>query len=121
MNHPSTPATIKLEFRDRSTHPFEGGPSLTIQPNGAITSGNKGLPRIPPGEWQRLEIEFESGPDNPKTYTLRIGKPGKPLTTLAPLPFASKAFTHCTWFGFSSLGNEKTAFYLDDLRLNVGK
>jgi hypothetical protein len=35
------------------------------------------------------------------------------------VPFASDQFATCTWFGISSLDNDRTAYYLDNMEMTI--
>jgi len=119
MNDEQHPGRFRIEFRDWSRSGWYGGPTVTVQPDGSVQAGGKELAMGASGRWAHLEIRFAFGPDAPKAYTITLGTDEEDTTTLSDVPFASDQFTTCTWFGVSSLDNEKAAYYLDNVKLQI--
>ena len=119
LNDELHPARFRIEFRDWSGSRWHGGPTVTVQPNGAVQADGKELSVVAPGHWSHLEIRFAYGPDSPKKCAITLGTSGGETKTVSDIPFASNQFTVCTWFGISSLDNEKASYYLDNLRMTI--
>ena len=74
---------------------------------------------FPADTWVKIEITAVVGTKGPHTFDLTVSVPGQEPQKFEALPFGSNEFTQLTWFGFSSTGNERQTFYVDDLRLNT--
>jgi hypothetical protein len=92
---------------------------VTAEPAGTVLAGGKRLAVLAPGKWSHLEVCFAYGADAPKTCEIRLGARDGEIKTVSDVPFASDRFTACTWFGISSLSNEKAAYYLDNVKLTI--
>jgi hypothetical protein len=119
MNDKQHPARFRIEFRDWSQNGWHGGPTVTVQQDGSVYAGGEEIATVAPGRWAHLKIRFAFGPDAPKTCTITLGTDDGDTTKLSDAPFASDQFTTCTWFGISSLDNERAAYYLDSVKLRI--
>ena len=75
-----------------------------------------------------LEILLDLGqPDEPraatapKSYRLSLASPGQPAQVFATIPYVDPQFSQFTWFGFSSVGQPGSAFYVDNVRLELAE
>ncbi len=50
-----------------------------------------------------------------------LGTSDRETKTILDVPFASDQFTTCTWFGISSLDNNKAIYYLDNVRMTINE
>jgi hypothetical protein len=121
-NDAAQPATFDLEFRDwlGGSQPgdrYLTGPHIRFQPDGTVQAGGAPVGKCKPGEWLRVEVEFEEGDAKPKTYTLRLTSAGGSTVAKDGLPFRNPAFKLCTWFGFSGTDTKTAVFYVDDVQL----
>jgi hypothetical protein len=113
--------SMYLEGRDWRAQPYKVGPSFWVQ-NGKLTVGGKEKLDIPAGQWVRYEVKFGIGPDSNGTWDLTVTLPGQSPGRFAGLSIGSPDFQTLTWLGFSSMANERTVFYLDDMELkNTGR
>ncbi|MFO7903606.1 MAG: right-handed parallel beta-helix repeat-containing protein [Pirellulaceae bacterium] len=119
LNDAEAPARFRIEFRDWSGSQWHGGPTVTVAPDGAVRANGKELMKTSPGTWTHLEISFTYGSDAANTFTLKLQAEGQETKVISDLPFSSERFSTCTWFGISSLDNEKAAYYLDNVRLTI--
>lgn len=119
MNAADSPAKFNVEFRDWSGSDYKTGPMLRINREGAVSVGGRKLASVEPGRWAHLEVSFQFGPDAPDTFTLKLTPRGGDTRVFEDLAFVDKSFATLTWFGFSSLGNQKAAYYVDNLKLTV--
>lgn len=102
------------------------GPSIVIKADGTVTAAGKPLTKVPPGKWAHLEIQLDLLPPGkaaaaPKTYRLAIGAAGETPDVFDAVPYADPQFSQFTWFGFSSVGQPGSVFYVDNLRLEVSR
>lgn len=121
-NDAAQPATFDLEFRDwlGGSQPgdrYLTGPHIRFQPDGTVQAGGAPVGKCKPGEWLRVEVEFEEGDAKPKTYTLRLTSADGSTVAKDGLPFRNPAFKLCTWFGFSGTDTKTAVFYVDDVQL----
>jgi hypothetical protein len=84
-----------------------------------VTAGGRQLAVVAPGRWSHLEIRFDFGPDAPKRYKVSVGSRDREAKVLEDVAFASDQFATCTWFGISSLDNDKAAYYLDNIEMTI--
>ena len=97
-------------------HAYLVGPSLWIE-EGRMRSGGKHLMDVPTSAWVRIRMTAGLGAAADDTWDLAVTLPGGETKTFADLPVGKKGWRALHWLGFCSLNNAKTAFYLDDVRL----
>jgi len=97
-------------------HPYLVGPSLWIQ-NGKVRAGGKDLLAVPANDWVRIRMTARLGEQADGTWDLAVTPPGGETRTFNDLPVGTKGWKTLYWLGFCSLNTNKTAFYLDDVRL----
>ena len=120
-NSPDQPATFDVECRDWPRgETLRTGPHLRFFPDGSAripddTGGWEQVAVFSLGEWVRIEFEFEQGDGAPKTYALRLSGPETGTVVREALPFRSREFRHCTWFGFAGMDEKTAVFYADDV------
>jgi hypothetical protein len=119
LNDEQHPARFRIEFRDWSSSPWHGGPTVTVEADGRVKAGGRQLAMAAPGRWSRLEIRFTYGTGAAKTYTITLDSGDEKAKTLSDVLFASEQFTTCTWFGISSLDNDKAIYYLDNIKMAI--
>lgn len=119
-NDAKQPARFRLEFRDWSADGWHAGPTITIDPSGTVLAGQKSIGVISPGRWAHLEVHFADESSAAKTFAVVLPNAEGQMKTVDGLPMPSGEFAKCTWFGISSLTNEKASFYVDNLRLAIG-
>jgi hypothetical protein len=95
--------------------PYKVGPSFDIRGGELHVAGQAPL-AIPAGQWVRFEIEAALG-DRAGKWSLTVLLPGREPVRYADLPLPDPGFRRLDWFGFTSMANERTVFYLDDIRL----
>ncbi len=123
MNSKGEPADLYVECRDWQG-PLYVGPTFRVTRdgrflvNGLMGSGGTEIARVPNGEWYHVSMDFTLGEGAPKEYTLTLAVPGR-KDTVATFPFGQADFRHLTWFGISSLSNDRTVFYVDNLVLGL--
>jgi hypothetical protein len=118
-NDERRPARFRFEFRDWSGSRWHGGPTVTVEADGAVQAGGKRLAVVSPGLWSRLKIRFAYGAGAPKAFTIALDTADGETRTVSDVPFASDQFAACTWFGISSLGVDKASYYLDNLQITI--
>lgn len=109
-------ADLTHEWRDWRNQPYQTGPSFSIR-DGKLSAAGRELLDIPSGVWVRYEVRCGIGAQQNGVWELTITLPNQAPQRFAALPLGSKTFQELTWIGFISNATEKTAFYVDDLRL----
>lgn len=106
-----------VELRGATTQ--EGGPSLSIERDGAVKANGNPVCALKPDEWTSFEISFDLGEKRTGRYALKIsnGNDGKTLT----LPFGKASFTEVKWLGVTAPADADGCFYLDGLSLHIDK
>lgn len=108
---------LRVEWRDYSEGDYRVGLSFVIR-NARLEAGPAGAMDLPIGEWIHVEID-NTPADGRHTWTLRVGVPGQAPRAFVGLQGVDPRFKRLTWIGFTSMANEKTAFYLDNFDLRV--
>ena len=100
-------------------NPYKIGPSVRIM-DGKLLVAGKTVTEVPVGEWFHIEIVAAVGNDGPGVFEMVVALANREPLRLRDLPLrAGKDFAELEWLGFVSLANEKTAFYLDNVRLDT--
>jgi len=107
-------AVFSHEWRDGAS-PYRTGPSLWIESGKLRASGRKVLD-VPTGEWVHFEVRAGLGPRADGTWSLTIGRLGRPDERLTGLPCAA-GWSSLDWIGFVSNATKPSVMYLDDLEL----
>ncbi len=108
------------EWRDWRTSPYKVGPSFWIA-GGKLLIGGKPIWDVPEGAWVKYTVRCGVGTDSDGTWSLTIKPAGGEAKQFNGLRCDSGKLEALTWAGFSSMANERTVFYLDDLDLTNGK
>jgi len=110
-------AVFSMDGRDYVGGGFHNGPSLRVDPGGALTAGSEKLTELPLEEWVEFEVKLGMAEENDGTYTLTITLPGDEPQTFGPLPMQSKQFHVLDWVGFVAGATQPAVFYLDEVRI----
>ena len=103
------------EWRTKG-NPYRTGPVIHVQ-NGRLT-GVKGLDvALPVQKWIRFELSAIIGDAVTGRWNLKVTPEGEPTKELKGLPCRHPDMKTLDWVGFISNANEKTEFYLDDLKI----
>ena len=111
-------AVFAHEWRD-ARHPHNEGPSLLINPDGRILANGKSLAKAPRGKWFHIELLCNLGNKADGSYSLSLTLPGESAKTFEGLSCGKASFRSLEWLGFISLGNDRFAFYLDNIKLDL--
>ncbi len=99
------------------------GPSITFKPDGAVVASGKTLTTVPPGQWVHLEVLLDLGQPGastaPKSYRLTLCVAGGKAQVFEAVPYVHPEFSQFTWFGFASVGQQGSVFYVDNVRLEL--
>lgn len=122
MNSAEGPADWYMEFRDwrgelRVGPTVRGTPDGTLAVGGKFGTGGRPIASIPPGTWFTVGLDFATGEEAGKTYTLTLDVPGQDQQVLDDLPFVDRTFEQLTWFGISSMSARSSVFFVDNLIL----
>ena len=103
------------EWRTKG-NPYRTGPVIHVQ-NGRLT-GVKGLDvALPVQKWIRFELSAVIGDAVTGRWNLKVTPEGEQTKELKGLPCRHPDMKTLDWVGFISNANEKTEFYLDDLKI----
>jgi hypothetical protein len=103
------------EWRTKG-NPYRTGPVMHLQ-NGRLT-GVKGLDvAVPMQKWIRFELKAVIGDAVTGRWSLKVTPEGEPTKEYKDLPCRNPDMKTLDWVGFISNANEKTEFYLDDLKI----
>ena len=119
----------RLEVVWRGRHPskeFSTGPRLTIA-DGGLAVGTERLLNLPEGEWIAFELRARLGAFDPGIdgagaeqhgrWSLTVSILGRPPRTRRDLPHGDPEFQDLTGLMFISTATERTAFFLDSVRI----
>jgi hypothetical protein len=109
-------AILFHEWRSWDVDPYRIGPSIWIR-DGKLTVGGSPLLDLPTGQWFHVEITAKVGADADGKWALTVALPGESPRRFPDLAVASPEFKNFTWTGWCSMATDKTAFYLDNLRI----
>jgi hypothetical protein len=82
-----------------------------------VRASGRDLAVIPIGQWVRFEITCPLGEKATGKYDLAITAPGEKPQTFKELDCGTARFKTLTWVGFISLATSKTAFHLDNVKI----
>ena len=103
------------EWRTKG-NPYRTGPVIHVQ-NGRLT-GVKGLDvALPAQKWIRFDLSAVIGDAVTGRWNLKVTPEGEQTKELKGLPCRHPDMKTLDWVGFISNANEKTEFYLDDLKI----
>ena len=106
------------EWRD-SKSPYTVGPSIWIDPAGALTVQGQPLATVPHGQWIRLEVACGLGREATGAFDLTVTLPGQEPQRFEGLACGNPAFRRLDWWGFVSNADAAVTVYLDDVSLNT--
>lgn len=109
-------AHLFYEWRSWDVQPYRIGPSFWIR-DGKLTVAGRELMTLPTGQWIHFQVSAAVGADADGKWDLTVGLPGQPSQQFLGLATPSADFKNLTWTGWCSMATEKTAFYLDNIRV----
>jgi hypothetical protein len=110
-------ATLYFELRD-DANPYHVGPSLWIHRDGTIKANGQEIGKMPVDKWVRFTVECGLGAKADGKYNLKMSVPGEEAREFADLS-CDMDFRQLAWLGYSSMGDERQVFYLDNFNLQV--
>ena len=108
------------EWRD-ARQPYGVGPSMLFDASRGLLVAGKPLAVLPLGTWIHVEIVCPLGGKPTGTFDLTLAWPGHSPKVFRQIACGSPKFNRLEWLGFTSLATEKTAFYLDNVKLSTKK
>lgn len=118
-NSAEAPASFFIELRQMDPGaPYLVGPTVWVAADGEVTASGQKVGTIPLGQWVRVAIEIELGPEAPKTYRLCLNVPERE-PVVHQLPYRSDAFRRIDWLGISSTSQNAATFHIDNLQLGT--
>ena len=113
-------ALVGHEWRD-ARQPYGVGPSMLLDARRGLVVAGKTLADLPLSKWIHLEIVCPLGGKTMGKYDLTLTLPGESPRVFRQIACGSPKFNRLEWLGFTSLATEKTAFYLDNVKLSMKK
>ncbi|MGQ9731076.1 MAG: right-handed parallel beta-helix repeat-containing protein [Candidatus Zipacnadales bacterium] len=104
------------EWRSWETQPYRVGPTFWIR-KGKLQLGEEEVMELPTNEWFHVEVVAKVGEQVDGQWSLTITLPGKQPLTFPNLKVGNPEFRNLTWVGWSSMAQEKSVFYLDNIVL----
>ncbi|MDI9401732.1 MAG: right-handed parallel beta-helix repeat-containing protein [Limisphaerales bacterium] len=98
-------------------HPYLTGPSLFFR-DGGLNVREQKLLDLPYEEWIGIEITAPLGAKAKGEWSLKVSLPDDTEKTFQELPCDSR-WNRARWLGFCALENTSSAFYLDDIELEL--
>ncbi len=111
-------AVVWHEWRD-DANPYKVGPSLRITANGEVRCAGRVVARVPLRRWFQVAIECPLGPEAQGVFNLTVTVRGQAPQQVRGLPVGTPGWNELDWIGFVSEADRKTAFYLDNLKLEL--
>ncbi len=107
-------AIVSHEWRDNG-NPYRVGPSIYIEADGTLKSGQTILEKLPQNQWIQFSISCALGDASQGEWELKVQLPdGKSVNSTLS---CDKEFRALDWLGFVSNATENAAWYLDDLQV----
>jgi hypothetical protein len=101
-------------------HPYRVGPSVWVR-DGTLQVGGKTLLEPPVGKWIHFEVTAGLGEQSTGTWNLAVTLPGEEPRRFEGLANGHLDWKTLHWLGFSSMAEERVAWYLDNLELSTGQ
>lgn len=92
------------------------GPSILVNEKGDLTASGRKVCHVEHGKWYAVDVKLHLG-GSVGTYDIGIKAPGS-TTALRGIPYADPKIDDIDWIVISGAGKEKSAFYIDDIRLD---
>lgn len=108
-------AKLFIEWRNEG-HPYLTGPSLWFERGEIVERTSKTRIAVPVNEWFRIEAVAGAGTKANGKWLLRVTLPGQPAKEYPGLP-CQAGWDELGWLGFVSTAEVKTAFFVDDLKI----
>ncbi len=107
-------AIVSHEWRDTG-NPYHVGPTIYIEADGTLKSGQTILEKLPQNQWLQFTIVCSLGDESRGEWSMHIKMPDGQIVshTLSH----TKDFRSLDWLGFVSNANEDAVWYLDDLQV----
>lgn len=103
------------EWRSWDVQPYRVGPSFWIRDN-SLQVAKQNVLALPVGEWFHVAVSAKVGAQADGKWELQVTLPGQAAQAFE-FANGSEDFKNLTWVGFSSSATDKTAFYLDNIKL----
>jgi hypothetical protein len=116
---PEPGAIFFHEWRNQD-NPYKTGPSMWVMADGSLFASGQKLMVIPEDRWTHFDIRCGLGDEANGKWSLTVTLPGQPAKTFDNLP-CSPDFKSLNWYGFCSMANAKTVFYIDNISLKPMK
>lgn len=109
-------ALLYHEWRSWDVDPYRVGPTFWIR-NGKLQLAGQDVLQLPVGQWFHVDVLAKVGSDADGKWTLTITLPGQAPKEFSGLQVGNPEFRNLNWLGWSSMAQEKTVFYLDNIKI----
>ncbi len=114
-------AVFMHEWRDTGPgSAYRNGPSLQIEEDGSLLTGNRTLMKLPHNRWINLKIICGTGEQADGHWELTVQIHGARLRRFEKL-VCSPAFRRLRWFGFVASGTTSAEIYLDNVKIHPSR
>ncbi|NUQ01415.1 MAG: right-handed parallel beta-helix repeat-containing protein, partial [Armatimonadetes bacterium] len=111
----TSPAAFYTELRGTGGL-HQVGPSLHFQRDGRLLANGRELARLKLGQWVRVEIELQTGPNAPRQYQLLVRQGDR--EERQTLNYHAD-FQDLGWLGICASEDADGTFYLDNLEFTI--
>jgi len=120
----ASPSAMYLSFRDYHNTGgkyFQTGPRIQINAKGVLSATpDAGVDlKLPRDVWVRLDIAFEMGEGQPKTFDLTVAVPGQKPRVFPKVPYLDAGFMQVGDIYIVSTGPDGGTFLIDDVRVST--
>jgi len=107
------------EWRSWDVNPYRVGPSFWVR-EGKLKVADQDVLALPVGQWFHVELSAGVGTEADGKWRLTVTLPGGQPQRF-DFATVNADFKNLTWLGWSSSANDKTVFYLDNIKIENGK
>ena len=100
---------------------YRQGPTVTIQPGGAVVHDGKTLVTIPPDQWVRLEVACSLGDESTGKFDVAVWLSGDGSPRVFKDLACQEGFERLDWIGFVSKAEEGATFYVDNVEVRPAR
>jgi hypothetical protein len=100
---------------------YASGPTVTVQPGGAVVHAGKRLLTVPLDQWVRFEVACPLGDYATGAFDLRVRLPGEQTPHVFQDLACSADFTRLDWIGFVAKSDNEAVFFVDNVEIRPGE
>ena len=93
------------------------GPSIAVSADGSLNAGGRTVCKLERGEWYKVDILMRLNEPN-RTYDISVRDSSGNAYRLSDIEYGNRMMDEIDWIVIVGAGKVKSAFYVDDLRLD---